>query len=101
LLQSYVVGKLLQSYSAGKFFFTDTPPGYSIPIELFPGVIAILLSMPTYEYKCSKCQEVLEVVHAMTDKPPVRHSGCGGKLSRVFSAPTVTYSGSGWARKKT
>ena len=68
--------------------------------ELWYPVIVILPPMPVYEYKCSKCQEVLEVVHAMTDQPPVKHQGCGGKLDRVFAAPTITYVGAGWARKK-
>jgi putative FmdB family regulatory protein len=60
--------------------------------------------MPTYEYRCNenpdhKYVEVrsinVNVSRETCDKP-----GCQGRLIRVFSAPPITFSGSGFNAKK-
>jgi putative FmdB family regulatory protein len=52
--------------------------------------------MPTYEYRCAKCGEQIEVVQSFSDKPLTRHASCGGKLSKVMSAAGVILKGSGF-----
>lgn len=42
--------------------------------------------MPTYEYKCQKCGEVLEKFQSMTDKPLAKCPSCKGALKRLISA---------------
>ncbi len=54
--------------------------------------------MPTYRYQCSKCGEELERFQSFSDKPLTRHSGCGGKLSKVFGAPGIVLKGPGFYR---
>lgn len=41
--------------------------------------------MPTYEYKCPKCQTVFDVVHKMKDKPAVKCPKCRAKAERQLS----------------
>ena len=43
------------------------------------------LSMPTYEYKCTKCNVVEEHVHSITDSPEVKCTACGEIMQRMIS----------------
>ena len=52
--------------------------------------------MPTYEYRCAKCGEDLEVFQSFSDPPLTRHEACGGKLTKVLSAAGVILKGSGF-----
>ncbi len=52
--------------------------------------------MPLYEYKCSKCNEVFEVLQRFSDAPVKVHDGCGGKVARLLTAPTFQFKGSGF-----
>ena len=53
--------------------------------------------MPTYEYKCRECGHQLEVVQSFTDDPLTKCPECRKKaLRKVFSAPGVTFKGSGF-----
>jgi putative FmdB family regulatory protein len=52
--------------------------------------------MPTYEYRCAKCGEDIEVFQTFSDKPLTRHAGCGGKLSKVLSSVGIVLKGSGF-----
>ncbi|HET9729821.1 MAG TPA: FmdB family zinc ribbon protein [Acidimicrobiia bacterium] len=52
--------------------------------------------MPTYEYRCAKCGEHLEVVQSFSEAPLTKHQGCGGKLSKVLSAAGIVLKGSGF-----
>ena len=54
--------------------------------------------MPTYEYVCSKCDEHLEVYQTFSEEPLKRHSGCGGKLTKVLGAVGIVLKGSGFYR---
>lgn len=52
--------------------------------------------MPKYDYKCDKCEEVIEIVKSMSDDHPT-DCECGGHLSLVWnSAPGITFKGSGF-----
>ena len=55
--------------------------------------------MPTYDYACSACGEVVEVVHGVHADGPTVCPVCGsGPIRKVFAAPTVVFKGSGWAK---
>jgi putative FmdB family regulatory protein len=52
--------------------------------------------MPLYEYRCSKCDTVFEVIQKFSDAPLTSHEGCGGAVERLISAPGFQFKGSGW-----
>jgi putative FmdB family regulatory protein len=52
--------------------------------------------MPIYEYKCSKCGGVYEVIQGFSDQPLKTHETCGGEVHRLISAPALQFKGSGW-----
>jgi putative FmdB family regulatory protein len=54
------------------------------------------VTMPTYEYRCAKCGEHLEVFQSFTEKPLAKHGGCGGKLTKVLSPAGIVLKGSGF-----
>lgn len=55
--------------------------------------------MPTYDYRCDKCQAVIEISHKIDEEPQLLHENCGGKLLRCIGVIQVVYRGTGWARK--
>jgi len=53
--------------------------------------------MPTYEYKCSNCEEIFERFQKITDPPLKECPVCGGKLIRLISGGIgVIFKGSGF-----
>jgi putative FmdB family regulatory protein len=53
------------------------------------------LVMPTYEYKCTLCSRLEDVIHGVNEK----YSGfcsCGGKMNKIFSKVGVSFKGSGF-----
>ncbi len=58
----------------------------------------VLPKMPTYEYRCAKCGEHLEVYQSFSEEPLRRHAGCGGKLDKVFGSVGIVLKGSGFYR---
>ena len=52
--------------------------------------------MPTYEYRCAKCGDELEVYQTFAEKPLTKHEGCGGKLAKVLSPAGIVLKGSGF-----
>src|SRR5690242_26453 len=52
--------------------------------------------MPTYEYRCAKCGEHLEVYQSFTESPLTKHDSCGGRLSKVLSPAGVILKGKGF-----
>ena len=57
--------------------------------------------MPIYDYACSACGHVVEVIHGINDHGPNFCPECGaeGTMSKGFAAPAVHFKGSGWAKK--
>ena len=41
--------------------------------------------MPTYEYKCTKCDEQFEIIQKITEEPKKSCPTCGGKVFRLIS----------------
>src|SRR5579863_7805221 len=52
--------------------------------------------MPLYEYRCSKCDKIFEVIEKFADAPLTVHEGCGGRVERLLSAPAFQLKGTGW-----
>lgn len=52
--------------------------------------------MPLYEYRCSKCERVFEVIQKFSDAPLTAHENCGGAVERLISAAAFQFKGSGW-----
>ena len=53
--------------------------------------------MPTYEYECSKCENLFEVFQSMTDERIKKCPECGGKVSRLFGTGAgIIFKGSGF-----
>ncbi|MDQ1488482.1 MAG: hypothetical protein QOJ23_996 [Actinomycetota bacterium] len=52
--------------------------------------------MPTYEYRCTNCDEHLEVVQSFSDDPLTECPKCGGPLRKVFSPVGIILKGSGF-----
>ena len=52
--------------------------------------------MPIYEYECSKCGHIHEIMQKMSDKPLSKCPQCKGKLHKIVSQSTFHLKGSGW-----
>lgn len=55
--------------------------------------------MPTYNYKCQKCEHEFEIVQRITDKPLTDCSKCDGELQKVIYPSKFQLKGSGWTGK--
>jgi len=57
--------------------------------------------MPIYDYLCSACDHRADILHGINDLGPLFCPSCGaeGSMRKQFSAPTIHYKGSGWAKK--
>lgn len=56
--------------------------------------------MPTYDYKCEKCDKVVEVVHSIHQKEPAKCETCGEPMLKGMGIGHVQFKGAGWARKR-
>jgi len=45
--------------------------------------------MPVYQYECTPCLVVYEVVHGMNDPPLASCPRCEGSVTRLISAPRI------------
>ena len=54
--------------------------------------------MPFYDYHCARCDTTVEVLRRIDDESKRTHEDCGGPLERRFSATSVHFKGSGWAK---
>lgn len=52
--------------------------------------------MPTHEYACKDCGQHLEVVQKFSDDALTVCPNCQGNLRKVFSAPGISFKGSGF-----
>jgi putative FmdB family regulatory protein len=52
--------------------------------------------MPLYEYHCSKCGKIFEVMQKFSDAALTVHEECGGQVERLISASAFQFKGSGW-----
>ncbi len=52
--------------------------------------------MPTYEYKCDKCDHSFEVFQSMSDEPVKSCEKCGHEVRKVFNSTGIIFKGSGF-----
>ena len=52
--------------------------------------------MPIYEYECSKCGSIDEVLQKFSDKPLKKCKHCSGKLHKLVSHSSFHLKGTGW-----
>ncbi len=52
--------------------------------------------MPIYEYECSQCGAVEEVIQKFSDQPLSMCKHCSGKLTKLMSQSSFHLKGSGW-----
>ncbi len=52
--------------------------------------------MPIYEYECTKCGRIEEVLQRFSDKPLTACNHCSGKLHKLISQSTFHLKGTGW-----
>ncbi len=52
--------------------------------------------MPIYEYECTKCGKLEEVLQNFSDKPLTKCQSCAGKLQKLISQSTFHLKGTGW-----
>ena len=57
--------------------------------------------MPIYDYTCSACGHLTEVIHGINDHGPRFCPECGaeGTMTKAFTTPAIHFKGSGWAKK--
>jgi len=49
-----------------------------------------------YEYKCSKCGAVFEVLQKIHEPPLKRCIRCQGPVEKLLSPPALQFKGNGW-----
>jgi putative FmdB family regulatory protein len=53
--------------------------------------------MPIYEYRCTKCGHVFEVMQKFSDKPVKACVSCSGKkVEKLISQSSFVLKGNGW-----
>jgi len=52
--------------------------------------------MPIYEYRCTKCGEIHEVMQSFAEQPLQKCSLCAGPLKKLISDCAFHLKGSGW-----
>jgi len=52
--------------------------------------------MPTYGYKCTKCENSFEVVQKITESPISVCPECGGETRRIFYPVGIIFKGPGF-----
>jgi putative FmdB family regulatory protein len=52
--------------------------------------------MPIHEYKCRKCEAVVERIEGTHDKPMRKCPSCGGKVDQMISHSAFVLKGTGW-----
>ena len=52
--------------------------------------------MPIHEYKCRKCEAVVERIEGTRDRPMRKCPSCGGKVDQMISSSAFVLKGSGW-----
>lgn len=52
--------------------------------------------MPTYSYRCSKCEKIFDAFHSMMCSDPQKCPECGAEGKKLMSASSVIFKGSGF-----
>ena len=52
--------------------------------------------MPTYEYKCEKCEQIYSIQRSVDKRDDAVLCDCGWGATRIYSAPAIKFNGSGF-----
>ena len=52
--------------------------------------------MPTYAYRCARCDEEFDVVQSFSEKSLTKHDVCGGPVRKLFKPTGVLFKGPGF-----
>jgi putative FmdB family regulatory protein len=52
--------------------------------------------VPTYTYKCTACDDVIEKRQSFSDPPLTTCEQCGGAVRKVIHPVGIVFKGSGW-----
>jgi len=52
--------------------------------------------MPLYEYRCTSCKSMFEVIQKFSDRPLRKCKECSGKLEKIISRSSFMLKGEGW-----
>jgi len=52
--------------------------------------------MPLYDYKCSQCGDIFEVLQKITEDPLKHCPKCKGEIKRIISPVGIIFKGSGF-----
>ncbi|HEX5824176.1 MAG TPA: zinc ribbon domain-containing protein [Candidatus Limnocylindrales bacterium] len=57
--------------------------------------------MPIYDYACTSCRHVVEVIHRISEPGPHFCPNCGaeGTMRKAVTTSAVHFKGTGWAKK--
>ena len=56
--------------------------------------------MPTFDYRCSSCDNVQEEFHSISNKPDIICNECGSRCEKIFTATTAfVLKGGDWPSK--
>jgi putative FmdB family regulatory protein len=57
--------------------------------------------VPIYDYTCTACRHLTEVIHGVHDSGPRFCPECGaeGTMKKQLASPAIHFKGSGWAKK--
>jgi putative FmdB family regulatory protein len=54
------------------------------------------MSVPTYDYRCDRCERTFEVRQRISDEPLTTCDRCGGPIRRLLAAAPFILKGGGW-----
>ena len=52
--------------------------------------------MPIYEYRCTKCGHLIEIIQKLSDRPLRKCTECSGRLEKLVSRASFQLKGGGW-----
>ena len=54
------------------------------------------LTVPLYEYQCTKCRRRTEKIESVAGPHLKKCPHCGAKVERLLAAPAIQFKGAGW-----
>jgi putative FmdB family regulatory protein len=52
--------------------------------------------VPIYEYRCTKCGHLIEIIQKLSDRPLRKCPECSGRLEKLVSRASFQLKGGGW-----